>query len=49
MAMKIVILEDNADAAIGMKSVLRVAGWAVKRILPFDDMCWIEIDWFRAM
>jgi CheY-like chemotaxis protein len=45
----VIIHTTNAKAAEAMKNVLHAAGWRTKRIIPFDDMEWIESDWFFAM
>lgn len=45
----VIIHTTNADAAEGMTMVLRDAGWKTRRVVPFDDMGWIETDWFFAM
>jgi hypothetical protein len=45
----VIVHSSNSDAAIGMKTVLEESGWKTKRVVPFDDMNWIETDWFFAM
>ncbi len=45
----VVIATTNAPAAEGMKLVLRDAGWKTRCVVPFDDMHWIETDWFPAI
>jgi CheY-like chemotaxis protein len=45
----VVIHTTNSQAADNMKRVLKAAGWSTRRVIPFDDMKWIETDWFRAI
>ncbi|HEY3789445.1 MAG TPA: cyclic-phosphate processing receiver domain-containing protein [Urbifossiella sp.] len=45
----VIVHTTNSDAAVGMTMVLRDGGWKTKRVVPFDDMNWIESDWFFAM
>jgi len=45
----VIIASTNSSAADGMEKVLRGAGWKTRRVVPFDDMHWIETDWFVAM
>jgi hypothetical protein len=45
----VIIHTTNADAATAMKDGLDAAGWRTLRVVPFDDMNWIESDWFFAM
>jgi CheY-like chemotaxis protein len=48
-ACPVILHTTNARAADGMESALREAGWKVRRVVPFDDMNWIETDWFTAI
>src|SRR5262245_23126336 len=45
----VIIHTTNSPAASGMELVLQDAGWKTRRVVPFDDMRWIETDWFFAM
>ncbi len=45
----VILATTNAFAAVGMETVLREAGWKTRRVVPFDDMRWIETDWFAAV
>ena len=45
----VVIHTTNTNAAESMKSLLAAAGWGTRRVVPFDDMNWIESDWLFAM
>jgi hypothetical protein len=45
----VIIHTTNSDAAVAMEETLRRAGWKVRRVVPFDDMNWIESDWFFTM
>jgi CheY-like chemotaxis protein len=48
-ACPVVIASTNSLAVSGMVNVLRDAGWKARRVVPFDDMRWIETDWFFAI
>ncbi len=45
----VILHTTNSVAAVGMETVLRDAGWKTRRVVPFDDMRWIETDWFFAI
>jgi CheY-like chemotaxis protein len=45
----VIIHTTNSDAGVTMEETLRGAGWRTRRIVPFDDMNWIESDWFSAI
>lgn len=45
----VAIHTTNSPAALAMEEVLREAGWKTHRVVPFDDMTWIESDWFPAV
>ena len=45
----VVIHTTNSSAATAMEETLRAAGWKTRRVLPFDDMAWIESAWFPAV
>src|ERR1700730_1675146 len=45
----VILHTTNSAAAVGMKAVLRDAGWKTRCVVPFDDMRWIETDWFVAI
>jgi len=45
----VVIATTNSQAGIAMSKTLRAAGWKTRRVIPFDDMRWIETDWFFAI
>jgi hypothetical protein len=45
----VIIHTTNSVAASGMEDVLRRAGWKTRRVVPFDDLRWIETDWFFAV
>src|SRR5581483_7097955 len=45
----VIIHTTNSQAADRMQRVLKAAGWSTRRVVPFDDMKWIETDWFRAI
>ncbi|HEX3148214.1 MAG TPA: response regulator [Gemmataceae bacterium] len=48
-ACPVVIHTTNSAAAEAMIETLRGTGWKTRRVIPFDDMAWIESDWFPAM
>ena len=41
----VVIHSANANSAYGMQFTLEEAGWSVERVVPFDDLAWIEAEW----
>jgi CheY-like chemotaxis protein len=45
----VILHTTNSVAAVGMEAVLREARWKTRRVVPFDDMAWIETDWFFAI
>lgn len=45
----VVIHTTNTQAAERMKAALDGAGWRTRRVVPFDDMNWIETVWFFAI
>ena len=45
----VVIHTTNTEAAEAMTTALDAAGWRTRRVVPFDDMNWIESGWFFAM
>lgn len=45
----VIIHTTNSRAAEGMKNVLDDTKWKAHRVIPFDDMKWIETDWFLAV
>jgi CheY-like chemotaxis protein len=45
----VIISTTNALAASAMADSLRAAGWETHRVVPFDDVRWIETDWFFAI
>jgi CheY-like chemotaxis protein len=45
----VVIHTTNTNAAESMKSALAAGGWRTRRVVPFDDMNWIESDWLFAI
>jgi hypothetical protein len=48
-ACPVILASTNSSAAGAMEKVLRGAGWKTRRVIPFDDMHWIENDWFFAI
>jgi hypothetical protein len=45
----VIIHTTNSVAAAKMEEVLRASGWKTRRVIPFEDMKWIETDWFFAI
>ncbi len=45
----VVIHTTNTNAAETMKTALDGAGWRTRRVVPFDDMNWIETVWFFTL
>lgn len=45
----VVIHTTNTDGGAAMERVLRAAHWSTRRVIPFDDMNWIESDWFPVL
>ena len=48
-ACPIVVHTTNSDAAESMLAILRASDWRTHRVVPFDDMNWIETEWFFAI
>jgi CheY-like chemotaxis protein len=48
-ACPVVIHTTNSAAAAAMTERLQKAGWKTRRVIPFDDMAWIESAWFPAV
>ncbi len=45
----VILSTTNTLAASAMADQLRGAGWETYRVVPFDDLRWIETDWFFAI
>lgn len=45
----VIIHSTNADAVVGMKAVLKDAGWKTRRVIPSQETDWIRNDWFPAL
>jgi hypothetical protein len=45
----VIIHTTNTNAADAMTEALTAAGWKTRRVIPFDDMNWIESTWFPVM
>jgi hypothetical protein len=48
-ACPVVIHTTNSDAAVGMEMALQDADWETYRVVPSDDLEWIERDWLRTI
>jgi hypothetical protein len=44
-----IIHTTNSQAAVGMEMVLHDAGWETRRVVPCDELRWIETHWFPAI
>lgn len=40
----VIIHSTNAEAAVGMKMILKDAGWKTRRVIPSDGTDWIRTD-----
>jgi DNA-binding NtrC family response regulator len=49
MVCPVIIHTTNGRAAEAMTDMLHAAHWRTQRVIPFDDMRWVESDWFFAM
>lgn len=45
----VVIHTSNSQAAVTIEELLREASWKTRRVVPFEDIHWIETDWFFAV
>jgi hypothetical protein len=45
----VVIHTSNTVSALGMEKALRDAHWTTHRVVPFDDLAWIQLDWSPTM
>jgi hypothetical protein len=45
----VIIHSTNHDASVAMEAELQEAGWQVQRVVPYDDLAWIEREWFAAV
>src|SRR5205807_493196 len=45
----VIIHTTNSQAALGMEMLLKEAHWKTRRVVPFDDMQWLETAWFPAI
>jgi CheY-like chemotaxis protein len=45
----VIVHSSNDFEASGMIAILRQAGWAVRRVIPTDDLSWIESSWARCV
>lgn len=41
----VIVHSTNVPAAAGMLRVLEEAGWTTRRVLPYDDLLWINELW----
>lgn len=48
-ACPVIIHSTNLHAAKAMKRNLRKSGWKADRITPYDDLSWINAEWFSAV
>jgi hypothetical protein len=45
----VIIHTTNTLAAPGMTMALEDAGWSVSRILPYNDLEWVGVDWIECV
>jgi hypothetical protein len=45
----VILASTNSFDVDAMEDEFRDAGWKTCRVVPFDDMNWIQTDWFFAM
>ncbi len=45
----VVIHTSNTLAAPGMLMVLEPGGWIAERVIPFDDLAWLERSWLSVL
>jgi CheY-like chemotaxis protein len=45
----VIVHSSNEWAAAGMVVALRQAGWTVRRVIPTDDVLWIESSWANCV
>ncbi len=45
----VLIHSSNDPAAQGMHFALKEAGWHNERVVPYDDLAWIEVVWLPAV
>jgi CheY-like chemotaxis protein len=48
-ACPVIVHSSNDYAASGMVGALRTAGWVVRRVLPAEDLAWIETSWAQCV
>jgi hypothetical protein len=46
---QVIIHTTNTNAAETSIEMLKDAGWTTRRVIPFDDMAWIDSNWFFAV
>lgn len=45
----VIVHSSNGQAAEGMMNDLRFSGWEASRVVPFDDLDWIESSWLPTV
>jgi CheY-like chemotaxis protein len=45
----IVIHTSNTNAALAMQTVLKDAGWKIRRVMPMEDTQWVIDQWFPSI
>ena len=45
----VVIHTTNYNAAPGMILALESGGWSVERVVPFDDLAWLDRTWLPCL
>ena len=45
----VIIHSSNYVGATGMEFALEYAGWTHERVLPYDDLAWVESPWINMV
>ena len=45
----VILHSTNVHAVIAMEADLHEHGWQVTRVTPYDDLTWIDREWFWAV
>ena len=48
-ACPVIIHSTNTHAAVAMEAELQDAGWQVQRVTPYEDLAWVDREWFWAV
>ena len=45
----VIVHTTNTQDGTRMQRVLEESGWRTSRVIPFDDLAWIDEDWIRVV